>query len=120
LLNTLIKIIQGTELTFEEKRLFKYNELNFEQIKEIVNRAKYSDSIITNCIIEQLENSNVKLRDEMEACGKQKFRNKFGEEVSIRIYSSSFGIGSEKIMRYERSLQKSKNIFLLKQIGLTN
>lgn len=115
-----VKPLKYSVLTNRERELYDQGELSFEQLKEIISRAEYTDKDIAAALIKQLEKYNPDYEKEIEALKKQKFKNQLAEEIAVSLNSLPKTEEAEKIMRYERALQKSimQNIVILKQLQL--
>jgi hypothetical protein len=115
-----VKPLRYNVLTNKERELYDEGELNFEQLKEIISRAEYTYKDIAVELIKQLEKYNRDYEEEIQFFKKQKLQNQLTEEIAVSLNSLPKTEEAEKIMRYERSLQKSimQNIVMLKQLQL--
>jgi len=93
-------------------------ELKFEEIKDIFKRAGYDDKKISQKLIEGLKKQNEGYKDNIIKIEKEKKRNKMQEEVNIKINSLPSVENSEKVMKYEKTIQKSiyQNLAVLKKL----
>lgn len=115
-----IKPLRYSVLTNREQELYDEGELNFDQLKKILSKAEYTDKDIATELIKELEKYNHNFKKEIQSLKKQKLKNQLTEEIAVSLNSLPKNEEAEKIMRYERSLQKSimQNILMLKQLQL--
>lgn len=110
----------ATDNLLGEDELEKYEngELGFEEIKNIFKRAGYNDKKISQKLIELFKKQNEKYKDRILKIEKEKKRNKMQEEVNIKIKSLPSDESSEKVLKYEKAIQKSiyQNLVVLKKL----
>ena len=107
------RILQGDEFTqFEE------GELEHPQLRSILKRAEYTDKDIAGVMIAEYEKHNVEYKSKIYDLEQKKLKNKITEEVNRMICSLPGGDSAEKVMRYEKSIQKSifQNLAILKKL----
>lgn len=106
-------ILQGQEF-----KQFEEGELELEDLRAILKRAEYSDKDIAEAIIANLVKQNKGYEKKIYDLEQKKLRNKINEEVSVRMLSLPSGDNAEKVMRYEKSIQKSifQNLAILKKL----
>ena len=106
-------ILQGDEFTqFEE------GELELPQLRSILKRAEYTDRDITGVLIGEYQKRNEEYHRKIYDLKQLKLKNKITEEVNRMIGSLPGGDSAEKVMRYEKSIQKSifQNLAILKKL----
>ena len=107
------RILQGDEFTqFEE------GELELPQLRSILKRAEYADKDITGVLIAEYEKHNEEYKNKIYDLEQKKLKNKITKEVNRMICSLPGGDSAEKVMRYEKSIQKSifQNLAILKKL----
>lgn len=109
-----------TNNLLSEDELGKYEngELKFEEIKDIFERVGYDDNKISQKLIEELKKLNDGYKHNILKIEKEKRRNKMQEEVNIKIKSLPSDESSEKVLKYEKAIQKSifQNLAVLKKL----
>ena len=107
------KILRGDIL---EK--FEYDELSFEEMKTALNDADYDDNDITKALITCLNKQNKKFLKKIDVLKHKKIKNNYAEEVNMMINCLPFSENAEKIMKYEKTIQKSilQNLAFLKRL----
>lgn len=105
-------------LSEEEYSRFEDGELSFEEVKTAFQRADYKDEDISKKLIECLVNQNKGLKEQIEDIKLKKQKNKMIEEVRIKNRSIADDRSVEKVIRYEKALQKSiyQNLSVLKKL----
>jgi len=105
-------------LSKEEFEKYENGELRFEEIKNIFKKSGYDDKKISQKLIEELKKQNEGYKNNILKIDKEKKRNKMQEEVNIKIKSLPSDESSEKIMKYEKAIQKSiyQNLAVLKKL----
>jgi hypothetical protein len=108
------------EKMFSEEEFFKYEkgELNWDEILAIFRKAGNTDQDISNALIPELEKQNEECKKKIYDLEQKKLKNQIAEEVNIKICSLPAGDNAEKVMRYEKSIQKSifQNLAILKKL----
>ena len=107
------RILQGDEFT-----QFDEGELELPQLRSILKRAEYTDKDIAGVMIAEYEKHNVEYKSKIYDLEQKKLKNKITEEVNRMICSLPGGDSAEKVMRYEKSIQKSifQNLAILKKL----
>ena len=103
----------------EDKCLrFEEGELPFEELKAVFKKAGYTDKDIADELIGELEKQNEVYKKTIYDLEQKKLKNRIAEEVNIKICSLPAGDNAEKVMRYEKSIQKSifQNLAILKKL----
>ncbi|MBU1044556.1 MAG: hypothetical protein KJ915_09215 [Candidatus Omnitrophica bacterium] len=106
-------ILQGEELTqFEE------GEFEHDQLRSILKRAEYTDKDIADILIIEYQKQNEGYKKTIHDLEQKKQKNRIAEEVNIKICSLPSGDNAEKVMRYEKCIQKSifQNLAILKKL----
>ena len=102
----------------EEFNQFEEGELELEGLRAVLKRAEYSDKDIADALIRWLEEQNEGYKRAIYDLEQKKLKNRIAEEVNIKICSLPAGDNAEKVMRYEKSIQKSifQNLAILKKL----
>lgn len=105
-------------LSKEEFEKYENGELGFEEIKNIFKRAGYDDKKISQKLIEELKKQSEGYKNSILKIEKEKKRNKMQEKVNIKMKSLPSDESSEKVMKYEKTIQKSiyQNLAVLKKL----
>lgn len=106
-------ILQGNEFN-----QFEAGELEHQDLSGILRRAGYSHKDIVDALIEGLNKQNEDCKKQIYALEQKKIKNKIAEEVGIKVCSLPGGDDAEKVMRYEKAIQKSifQNLAILKKL----
>lgn len=115
---TLVNALKEKILDKEEYARFKETEYSFEELRAIFRNAGYTDKDIAEELIECLENQNKKYQKQIEDIEKEKQKNRYAEQVEIKAGSLPIGENADKIIKYERALQRSifQNLALIKRL----
>lgn len=107
------RILQGNEF-----KQFEEGELELEDLRTILKRAEYSDKDITDALILWLEEQNEDYKKQIYDTEQKKLKNRLAEEVAIKLNSLPAGDTYEKVIKYEKAVQRSilQNIALLKRL----
>jgi hypothetical protein len=107
------RILEG-----EEFLEFKKEELELPQLRSIFKREGYTDKDIADVLIVKYEKENEEYKKKIYNLGQEKLKNRSAEEVNIKTGSLPDGASTEKVMRYEKSIQKSilQNLSVLKKL----
>ena len=105
-------------LSEDEYMKFEDGDLSFKELKELFKRACYTDKGITDTLIRELEKQNEGYLKRIYDLEQKKLKNKIANEVNIKICSLPDNDNAEKVMRYEKSIQKSifQNLAILKKL----
>ncbi|HLD70032.1 MAG TPA: hypothetical protein VJA17_04625 [Candidatus Omnitrophota bacterium] len=109
----------GEKIMTEDEYLdFKDKGLEFEQMKAILKRAGYVDKDIAGELIECLKKQNKGYEKRIEELNQERLKNAFAEDVAIKVNSLPAGDTYEKVIKYEKAIQRSilQNIALLKRL----
>ena len=90
-----------------------YNKLDWQGIKEHKTNEEL-DEEIAECRDKQSEHNQKRIAEIKQA----KLKNKYAEEVAIKISSLPAGDAYEKVIKYEKAVQRSilQNLALLKRL----
>lgn len=110
--------IKEKAMSEDEYLRFEEGELSFEELKAVFKKAGYTDKDIAGEIVRALEKQNEGYKKEIYDLEQKKLKNRIAEEVNIKICSLPAGDNAEKVMRYEKSIQKSifQNLAILKKL----
>lgn len=101
------------------KQSYEDGQMTFDEMRSLLAEHGYStDKEISQALIKLFENDNSDYASEIITLEIEKKRNQFREEVILRTGMIPSEDTTDKIMRYERSLQKSifQNIAMLKRL----
>ncbi len=92
--------------------------LAFDYIKRLLAESGYTANDIKDILIECLEELNQSIQKGIHELEQDKDRNQLVEEVNLKICSLPSGNNAEKVLRYEKSIQKSifQNLAILKKL----
>lgn len=101
---------------------FEDKGLEFKQMKAIFDRAGYTDKDIAEELIVCLNKQNKGYEKNIEEFQREKLKNAFAEEVEVKLSSLPAGDTYEKVIKYEKAIQRSilQNIALLKRLQSMN
>ncbi len=110
--------IKEKAMSEDEYLRFEEGELSFEEIKAVFKKAGYLDKDIADELIRELEKQNEGYKKRIYDLEQKKLKNRIAEEVNVKICSLPAGDNAEKVMRYEKSIQKSifQNLAILKKL----
>lgn len=93
-------------------------EATFEDMKKLLDKSGYTKEDISNILIECLEKQNKDYQEKITEIEKQKLKNNFREEVLVKLNIVPSFNNLDKVMKYEKSLQKSifQNMMILKRL----
>ncbi len=113
-----IEPIKDKILDEDEYSKYEDGELRFEELKEILKKAGYTNVNISEELIKSFKKQNEDYKKRVYDLEQQKIKNKVAEEVNIKICSLPAGDNAEKVMKYEKSVQKSifQNLAILKKL----
>ena len=103
----------------EKEMLYNSFELHFEELRALLKKYGYHETKeISNKLIEIYTKQNHKLEEEIQKLSKQKLMNNASNSLIYNLGMTPPVENTEKIMKYERSLQKSifQNIIMLKKL----
>ncbi len=110
--------IKEKAMSEDEYLRFEEGELSFEELKAVFKKACYENKDIAEALVRELEKQNEGYNKTIYDLEQKKLKNRIAEEVNIKICSLPAGDNAEKVMRYEKSIQKSifQNLAILKKL----
>lgn len=96
-----------------------YEGLSFEELKALLKKNGYSESKgISTKLIELYTKQNLRFEEEIQKHTKQKLVNEASNNHTFMLGTAPQTENAEKVLKYERSLQKSifQNLVLLKKL----
>ena len=103
----------------EREMLYNSYDLNFEKLQDLLIKYGYSEiKKISAKLIEIYSQQNENLEEEIQRLSKQKILNDESNKLTYMLGMTPPVDNAEKILKYERSLQKSifQNLILLKKL----
>lgn len=97
-----------------ERALYEAGELGFEQLKAVFKRAGYTDSQLAKELIEGRKKQNQGYKNNIAQFEKEKQKNRYTEEVSVKAGSLPEEDNAEKVIKYEKAIQR----FIFQNLGL--
>jgi hypothetical protein len=111
--------IERKHFSSSEKDKLQFGELNLSELKQIIARAGYTtEKEITDKLILCIEKQNDEQEKEIQKLETQRAANRIADQLNARLCSLSQDESLEKVLKYERSIQKSiyQNLIMLKKI----
>ncbi len=107
------KILKGDDYTQYEE-----GELDFGRLRAIFKNAGYTDADIAEELIGCLKKQNKDYQKRIAELEQEKLKNKYAEEVVVKTSSLPAGDTYEKVIKYEKAVQRSilQNLALLKRL----
>jgi len=109
-----------TSLTKEEReKLYYSGDFNFDELKALLRKNGCSEiKEISTKLIELHSKQNQRIEEEIEKLTKQKLVNAESNTFTYMLGMTPATDNADKVLKYERSLQKSiyQNLFLLKKL----
>lgn len=102
----------------ERERLYNY-DLDFDDLQALLKKNGYSEAKeISTKLIELYSRQNQRLEEEIQKLAKQKLSNAETNKLTYMLGMTPAADNTEKILKYERSLQKSifQNLIMLKKL----
>lgn len=103
----------------KEEREKLYEGLGFDELRLLLKKNGYSDAKgISSKLIELYSKQNQRLEEEIQKLTKQKVVNDVSNQLIYMLGMTPPADNTDKILKYERSLQKSifQNLFMLKKL----
>lgn len=103
----------------EREMLYNSYELDFETLMTLIVKYGYSDSkVISAKLIDLYSLQNQRLEKEIQELTKQRSMNAASNKLIYMIGMTPTTENTDKVLKYERSLQKSifQNLFMLKKL----
>lgn len=111
--------IERKHFSSSEKDKLQFGELNLSELKQIIARAGYTtEKEITDKLILCIEKQNDEQEKEIQKLETQRAANRIADQLNARLCSLPQDESFEKVLKYERSIQKSiyQNLIMLKKI----
>ena len=103
----------------DERKKLEYGELDLTVLRKIIKRAGYdTDREIADELIRLFVNQNEKYEKEINDLKEQKIANRIADELNVKLCSLPPCENLEKVLKYEKSIQKSifQNLIMLKKL----
>jgi hypothetical protein len=113
----IIKTIDS--LTYQEKEKLLYDDCDFSKIKTVLKQNGYSSKKeISAKLLEVYALQKQKLEKELEDLGQTRIANAEADRLNVMLGMIPQENNTDKILKYERSIQKSifQNLFLLRKL----
>ena len=114
------EVLKYTIFSEEERNNFEEGKINLEGLKAALKKAGYGNSEIAEQLIKFLLKENEERQQKVGELEKNKVKNCLAEEVAIKRQSLPVEDDAEKVMKYEKAIQKSilQNLALLKRLQM--
>lgn len=112
-------MIAKTLTLTKEVREKLYEGLNFDELRVLLKKNGYSETeVISTKLIELYTKQNHRLGEEIQKLTKQKLVNEESNKLTFMLGIAPQTDNADKVLKYERSLQKSifQNLLLLKKL----
>ena len=103
----------------DERKKLTYRELYLTVLRKIIKRAGFdTDREIADELIRLFVNQNEKYEKEINDLKEQKIANRIADELNVKLCSLPPCENLEKVLKYEKSIQKSifQNLIMLKKL----
>ena len=105
---------------FKNNEYARYTEgkIVFDELKQIFTREGYEKEDISDALIACLKEQNEEYAKKIKGLEQKKYKNSLAEEVCIQVNSIPTRDNIEKIIRYEKTIQRSiiQNLALVKKL----
>ncbi len=117
-LNTVAEAIKYKILKGDDYAQYEEGELDFGRLRAIFKNAGYADADIAEELIGCLKKQNKDYQKRIAELEQEKLKNKYAEEVVVKTSSLPAGDTYEKVIKYEKAVQRSilQNLALLKRM----
>lgn len=117
-LMTLTEAIKEKILNEDDYAQYEEGELDFGRLRAIFKNAGYTDADIAEDLIGCLKKQNKDYQKRIAELEQEKLKNKYAEEVVVKTSSLPAGDTYEKVIKYEKAVQRSilQNLALLKRL----
>ncbi|NQS89945.1 hypothetical protein HQ584_09165 [Patescibacteria group bacterium] len=107
---------EGLELSDNAILLGVTGDFDFSDMLRIIRQNHYSDKDICKFLVQKAEKENIRYRRDIKNLETRTQRNAHAEDVSVRLRSLPQDNGADKVLRYDKAIQKSiyQNLMLLK------
>lgn len=111
-------IARCLNLTKDERERL-YTGMEFEALKALLKKYEYFETNkISTKLIELYTNQNLIIENEIQKLEKKKLMNEASDKLTFMLGMTPQVDNADKVLKYERSLQKSiyQNLFMLKKL----
>lgn len=111
--------IERKHLSSTEREKLQFGKLNLLELRQIIARTGYvTEEEIADRLITCIEEQNAEQEKEIEKLEQQRLANRIADQLNARMCSLPQDENLEKILKYERSIQKSiyQNLIMLKKL----
>ncbi|MFH1067897.1 MAG: hypothetical protein V1746_08360 [bacterium] len=110
--------IKGKIMSEEESSRLDKGEMTIGELRAIFKKAGYTDGDIANELIPILQKQNENSEQTILSLERQKTKNRLAEEVAVKSHSLPTGEDAERVMKYEKAIQRSilQNLAVLKRL----
>lgn len=117
-LMTITEAVKEKILSEDEYAQYEEGELDFEQLRTIFKNAGYTDADIAEDLIGCLKKQNKDYQKRISELEQERLKNKYAEEVTVKTSTLPAGDTYEKVIKYEKAVQRSilQNLALLKRL----
>ncbi|MFZ5801652.1 MAG: hypothetical protein ACOY3K_00875 [Candidatus Omnitrophota bacterium] len=117
-LSTVAEAIKEKAMNEDELMQHEEGELGFPELRAIFTRAGYTDADIAKELIGCLKKQNQGYQRQIAEFEKVKQKNRYAEEVCVKAGSLPHGDNAEKVIKYEKAVQRFifQNLALLKRL----
>lgn len=103
----------------QRERLYYHGDYTFDELRILLQKNGYSEKeVITAKLLELYPLQNKRLENEIQQLAKQKAANDVSNKLLYMLGIAPQAENTDKVLKYERSLQKSiyQNLFMLKKL----
>lgn len=103
----------------EKEKLHYFGDLNFDELRALLIKYGYSEAKnISIKLIDLYSQQNESIKKEIQQMSKQKLVNDASNKLAYMLGMAPSADNTDKILKYERSLQKSifQNLIMLKKL----
>ncbi len=114
--------VKESMFTEEEYLQYEDNKFGHAELLAIFKRAGNTDKDIAETLVKALEKQSKGYERNIEEFRQEKLKNTLAEEWAVKINSLPAGDAYEKVIKYEKAIQRSilQNIALLKRLQSMN
>jgi hypothetical protein len=120
-LGMVVEALKYRLLKGDDYAQYEEGELDFGRLRAILKNAGYTDADIARELIGCLKKQSNGFQKQIAELEHEKLKNKYAEEVVIKTSSLPAGDTYEKVIKYEKAVQRSilQNLALLKRLQST-
>lgn len=117
-LSMVAETIKEKAMSEDERAQYEDGELGFDGLRAIFAKAGYTDADIAKELIKCLKKQNEGYQKTIMELEKEKQKNRYAEEVSIKTGSLLREDNAEKVIKYEKAIQRFiyQNLAMLKRL----